>query len=105
MRGADLAKTGAKKIARVQTGVRIERRILQILKSVAAFHEISLGDLLEGIFLHAFEGKPAFGDETMALIKTLRETYGFDLTAADSHMLLEDAADGDDPTSAPGPTA
>jgi predicted DNA-binding ribbon-helix-helix protein len=51
-----LAKSSVRKVARVQTGVRIERRILKILKSVAAFNEISLSSLLEGIFLHSFEG-------------------------------------------------
>lgn len=86
-----MPKAGAKRVARVQTGVRIERRMLQILKSVAAFHGISLSDLLEGIFLHTFEGKKPFGDETMALIGALREAYGFDLRAEDSHMLVEHA--------------
>lgn len=75
----------------MQTGVRIERRILMILKSVAAFNEISLSDLLEGIFLHSFEGKQPFGEETMALIKTLRDAHGFELRADDSHKLVEEA--------------
>jgi hypothetical protein len=79
-----------KKVVRVQTGVRIEPRILKMLKSVAAFNEISLSSLLEGIFLHAFEGKQPFGEETLALIRTLRVAYGLDLTANDSHELLED---------------
>jgi hypothetical protein len=75
---------------RVQTGVRIEPRILKMLKSIAAFNEISLSSLLEGIFLHAFEGKQPFGEETMALIRTLREASNMDLTANDSHNLFED---------------
>jgi hypothetical protein len=85
-----LAKSSVRKVARVQTGVRIERRILKILKSVAAFNEISLSSLLEGIFLHSFEGKQPFGEETMALIRTLREAHEFDLSADDSHSLVED---------------
>lgn len=85
-----MAKAIRKKVARVQTGVRVERRILKVLKSVAAFHEISLSDLLEGILLHSFEGKQAFGEETMGLIRNLRESYGLDLTADDSHELIED---------------
>jgi transcriptional regulator of met regulon len=78
------------KVSRVQTGVRVERRVLSILKSVAAFHQISLSDLLEGIFLHSFEGKVPFGEDSMGLIKSLRKSYGLDLTAEDSHMLVED---------------
>ena len=85
-----LATAGSKKVLRVQTGVRIEPRILKMLKSIAAFNEISLSSLLEGIFLHAFEGKQPFGDETMALIRTLRAAYSLELTANDSHELFED---------------
>jgi hypothetical protein len=59
---------------------------------VSAFHEISLSDLLEGMVLHNFEGKSPFGEETLALIATLRKTYGLDLAAKDSHMLMEDQA-------------
>jgi hypothetical protein len=79
----------------VQTGVRIEKRVLKILKSVSTFLGISLSDLLEGMILHNFEGKAPFGEETLALIETLRKTYGLDLTAMDSHSLVEDQEDKD----------
>lgn len=77
-------------VERVQTGVRIEKRILKVLKALAEYHDMSLGDLFEGIVLHAFEGKCAFGDaDSLARIQTLKEVYGLDLTAADSHSLRE----------------
>lgn len=76
-------------IERVQTGVRLEKRILKVLKGLAAYYEISLGDLLEGIVLHAFEGKAPFGDESRQVIDSLKAAYGLDLTAADSHLLTE----------------
>lgn len=79
----------AKGVERVQTGVRLERRILAVLKAFAAAKEITLGDLLEGIALHAFEGKTPFGAESLATIKALRAVYKLDLTAADSHRLVE----------------
>ena len=79
-----------KRVQRVQTGVRIEKRVLKILKSVSAFHEVSLSDLLEGMILHNFEGTAPFGEETLALIALLRKTYGLDVMAADSHRLIED---------------
>ena len=79
-----------KKIERVQTGVRIEKRILKVLKAIATHHEITLGDLIEGIVLHSFEGKPPFGPDTLTLIEKIKEVYGLDLTAADSHKLSED---------------
>ena len=76
-------------VERVQTGVRMEKRILLVLKALAGAHDLSFGDLLEGIVLHAFDGKAPFGAESMAKIAALREVYGLDLTAADSHLLLE----------------
>ena len=79
-----------KKIERVQTGVRIEKRILKVLKAIATHHEMTLGDLIEGIVLHSFEGKPPFGPDTLTLIEKIKEVYELDLTAADSHKLSED---------------
>ena len=76
-------------VTRVQTGVRIERRMVLVLKGLAGALQISLGDLLEGIVLHAFEGKAPFGKETMKKIRALRSVYGLRLTAADSHLLIE----------------
>ena len=78
-----------KRIERVQTGVRLEKRIVKVLKGTAEALDMSLGELLEGICLHAFEGKPPFEDETLGRIAKLREVYGLDLTAADSHGLTE----------------
>jgi hypothetical protein len=76
-------------IERVQTGVRMEKRLLKVLKGLAELKELSLGDLLEGIVLHAFEGKPPFAKETLAQIVALRKIYGLSLRAADSHRLKE----------------
>src|SRR4051812_25543124 len=79
-------------VVRVQTGVRLEKRILLVLKALAGSLDLSLGDLLEGIVLHAFEGKGPFGAATLARIRALREIYGLDLVAADSHRLTETTA-------------
>ena len=78
-----------REITRVQTGVRIEKRVLQVLKAMAEAHDLTLGDLLEGIVLHAFEGKAPFGPESLEKIEALRGVYKLDLTAADSHLLVE----------------
>ena len=81
-------------IERVQTGVRMEKRLLKVLKAFAEYHDLSLGDLLEGIILHAFEGKCPFREESLAKIKDLKEFYGLDLDATASHRLIEkNAAD------------
>jgi predicted DNA-binding ribbon-helix-helix protein len=47
-------------VERVQTGVRMERSLLKVLKGLAEYLDLSLGDLLEGIVLHAFEGEQVF---------------------------------------------
>ena len=78
-----------KTIERLQTGVRIERRTLKVLKGLAEYLDLSLGDLLEGIVLHAFEGKAPFSEETLKQIARLKEVYDLDLTAADAHDLNE----------------
>jgi hypothetical protein len=80
-----------REVERVQTGVRVEKRILKVLKALAEYHDMSLGDLLEGIVLHAFEGKCAFGDENLKRISELKKVYHLDLTAGDSHRLKEKA--------------
>ena len=76
-------------IKRTQTGVRIESSLLKVLKALAEYLDMSLGDLLEGIVLHAFEGKSAFGEETLDAIDKLKAVYGCDLTSVDSHNLTE----------------
>ena len=81
--------TPRRRIERVQTGVRMERRVLGVLKALADLHGLSLGDLLEGIVLHAFEGKAPFSRETLEKIAKLREIYDLDLGASDSHLLTE----------------
>jgi hypothetical protein len=76
-------------VKRVQTGVRIEAALLKVLKGLAASKDLSLGDLLEGICLHAFEGKAPFSRATIAQISQLKQVYGLALTAADSHRLVD----------------
>jgi hypothetical protein len=76
-------------VERVQTGLRIERNTLKVLKGLAEYLDLSLGDLLEGIVLHAFEGEQAFGAPTLEVIAGLKRIYGCDLTAADSHQLSD----------------
>jgi predicted DNA-binding ribbon-helix-helix protein len=78
------------RVERVQTGVRIEKRMLKVLKALAELFEISLGDLLEGIVLHAFEGKSPFNEETQQRIAALKEIYGMEYDTSYSHRLFED---------------
>ena len=75
----------------MQTGVRMEKGIVKVLKGLAEYFDTSLGDLLEGICLHAFEGKaPPFHEKQLRAIADLKKVYGLELTAKDSHRLVEE---------------
>jgi hypothetical protein len=76
-------------IERVQTGVRMEKRLLKVLKAFGEFHDLSLGDLLEGIVLHAFDGKCPFGEPSLKQIQELKKFYGLELDSSASHQLKE----------------
>ncbi len=78
-----------KLVERTQTGVRLEKSLLKVLKGLAEYCDLSLGDLLEGIVLHTFEGKTPFSAETRSKIAALKKIYHCELTAADSHRLRE----------------
>ena len=81
-------------VERVQTGIRIERRILKVLKALAELHDLTLGDLLEGIVLHAFEGKQPFGEESLRKIAELKRIYQLDLDASASHRMTDRGSRG-----------
>src|SRR5712691_9257420 len=81
-------------VERVQTGVRMEKRLLKVLKALAELCDSSLGDLLEGIVLHAFEGKAPFGEESRRRIADLKKIYSLELDASDSHRLVEARGSG-----------
>jgi hypothetical protein len=76
-------------IERVQTGVRMEKRILKVLKGFAEYHDMTLGDVLEGIVLHAFDGKTPFSPASLERIRELKKFYGLDLDSSASHRLTE----------------
>ena len=76
------------RVERVQTGVRMEKRMLKVLKGLAEYLDLSLGDLLEGIVLHAFDGKPSpFNADLQERIKALKEIYNMDYDSSAAHQL------------------
>jgi hypothetical protein len=79
-------------VERVQTGVRVEKGILKVLKALAELKDMTLGDLLEGIVLHAFEGKTPFSSNSLKEIEELKRIYGMKLRAGDSHRVKEKKA-------------
>ena len=86
---ASSEQDGRRTVERIQTGVRLEKRLVKVLKGLAEYHDITMGDLLEGIILHAFEGKSPFNEASLDVITNLKTIYGLDLNAADSHRLSE----------------
>ena len=81
-------------VERVQTGVRMEKRILKVLKAFADYHDMTLGDVLEGIVLHAFDGKTPFSSDSLERIRELKKFYELDLDSSASHRLKEIKAKG-----------
>lgn len=81
-----IAKT---QVERIQTGIRLEKRLVKVLKALAEHKDLTLGDLVEGIVLHAFEGKRPFSDDTIEVITRLKAIYDLDLTSEDSHLLSD----------------
>jgi len=79
-------------VERVQTGVRMEKRLLKVLKAFAEYKDMSLGDLLEGIVLHSFEGKCPFEKQSLLMIAEFKRLYGLELDAKASHRMLEKRA-------------
>ncbi len=82
-----------KRIERIQTGLRLEKRMLKVLKGLAEHFEVSTAEILEAMILHNFEGKTPFSPETLVKIDQLRQVYDLELTAADSHALRDERDD------------
>ena len=76
-------------VERIQTGVRMEKRLVKVLKGLAEYHDMSLGDLLEGIVLHAFDNKTPFGRESLQKVAELKKVYGLELDSSAAHRLTE----------------
>ena len=76
-------------VERIQTGMRIEKRMVKVLKALAEYLDITLGDLIEGIVLHSFDGKAPFRDLTLKKIKELKKVYDLDLDSTHSHKLVD----------------
>jgi hypothetical protein len=76
-------------VERIQTGVRMEKRMVKVLKALAEYHDLSLGDLLEGIVLHAFDGKLPFGKDSLQKIAELKKVYELELDSSASHRMSD----------------
>jgi hypothetical protein len=77
------------KVERVQTGMRMEKRMVKVLKAMAEYHDISLGNLIEIIVLRAFENKTVFDQESLEKIKAIKEVYEMDYGLEITNFLAE----------------
>ena len=82
-------------VERIQTGMRIEKRMLKVLKALAEYLDMTLGDLIEGIVLHVFEGKVPFEDKTLTKIADIKKIYELDLDSTHSHKFIEKGSSPD----------
>ena len=80
-------------VQRMQTGMRIEKRILKVLKALAEYLDMTLGDLIEGIVLHSFDGKVPFDEKSLKKIEEIKKVYELDLDSTHSHKLTEKIPD------------
>ena len=87
-----MKQPGTRKVEWVQLGVRLEKRLVKVLKAISEIHDLTLGNLLEGIVLHAFEGVSPFNEATIERINLLKEVYGMDYGASASHQLVENGS-------------
>lgn len=78
------------KVERVQLGVRMEKRLIKVMKAMAEYHDMTLGDLMEGIILHSMEGHSPFGEDTIQHINQFKEIYGMDYDSSAAHNFIED---------------
>lgn len=78
------------KVERVQLGVRMEKRLVKVLKAMAEYHDLTLGDLMEGMLLHSMEGKSPFNDDAVKRIEQLKQIYDMDYGSSAAHQLIEE---------------
>jgi predicted DNA-binding ribbon-helix-helix protein len=69
-------------IERVQTGVRMERRLVKVLKAVAELRDLALGELLEELVRDSFAGRHYFEESALPSIRELARIYGLEPPAA-----------------------
>lgn len=84
-------KTQTIKVERVQTGVRLEKKILKVLKGLADYKDRSLGEVIEGIVMHAFENKPPFCGKTLEAVQSLKKIHALDYDVHDYEDFMEES--------------
>jgi hypothetical protein len=81
-RAAGLSKQGS---GRILVGVRLEERLVKVMKGLAELKDFTLGELIEEVFMVAMDGGNAFADRSGKVpadmrqrIVGLKQVYGVD---------------------------
>jgi hypothetical protein len=101
---------GQRPVERVQVGVRLEKRLVKVLKGLAEFEGITLGQLIEKIVLHSFEPVPGHegelcasphGTAALAAVNDLKRIYGLDYDVHATRRFTEASDDSPGPQARP----
>lgn len=65
-------------VERIQTGIRLEKRLVKVLKGLAEHQDMTLGEIIELITIHALEREHAFAADSIPLVKKIKDVYGMD---------------------------
>jgi hypothetical protein len=87
--------TGRPEVERVQTGVRLEKRMVKVLKATAELYDLSLGELIEDLVNDAFAGRQPFAEVALAQIAELARIYGLDHAEPSPAVLGPPAQEGE----------
>lgn len=73
-------------IERVQLGVRMEKRMVKVVKALAEASDMTFGEMLEDIVNHALEGESTFSQpKVLAVVKDFKRLYGMNYGVHDHH--------------------
>jgi hypothetical protein len=79
-------------IERVQLGIRMEKRLVKVLKALAEACDMTLTEMLEDIVLHALEGHSTFDTpEVLEMVKDFKRLYGMNYSVHDNYRFARDA--------------
>lgn len=77
-------------VDRILVGVRMEPKLVKVMKGLAELQDCALGELVERVFWHALEGNSVFADrggklasEMRHRIQSLKSVYGVNYSLED----------------------
>jgi len=81
---------------RVQVNVRMNRRLVKVLRGAAEYFDMPFSALLENIAVTALDGQCPFDPDSLKRIEQLKKVYGFDELLAAMSAAAREAERQDD---------